>query len=219
LAGATGIPENRLVVLLAALKSAGLIAESDGRLSNAPATSKFLVAGAPWDHVRPVNGAFGFESFRHLSAALCTERVFADEGFDGGLIYSVGIGGEQFSSAQHSGSLVSARLMATHVDLGGRKQLLDIGGGSGGYTLTFCRANPQLRATILDLPQAIETAKAYALQSGLADRIAHLVGNAITTEWPKGHDVILMPYLWSAIGADEIMKLARRAFDVLPQVA
>lgn len=72
LAKATGIPENQLVTLLAALKSVGLIAESDGLLNNAPATAKFLVAGAPGDfrdYVRLVNGPFGYESFRHLSAA------------------------------------------------------------------------------------------------------------------------------------------------------
>jgi hypothetical protein len=73
LARATKISENRLVTLLAALKSVGLIAEREGRLINAPATSKFLVAGAPGDfrdYVRLVNGAAGYESFRHLSTAL-----------------------------------------------------------------------------------------------------------------------------------------------------
>jgi 2-hydroxy-4-(methylsulfanyl)butanoate S-methyltransferase len=219
LASATGIAENRLVTLLAALKSLGLIAERDGRLTNAPATSKFLVAGAPGDfrdYVRLVNGAFSFESFRHLSAALRGERVFPDRGFYEGLIYSAGIGGEQFSSAQHSGSLGPARLMARRVDLGDRAQLLDVGGGSGAYTLAFCKANPQLKATILDFPQTVEVASTYARQSGLADRVAHFAGNAITTDWPKGHDVILMSYVWSAVGADDIVVLARRAFDSLP---
>jgi hypothetical protein len=219
LASVTGIAENRLVTLLAALKSVGLIAERDGQLSNAPATSKFLVAGAPGDfrdYVRLVNGAFSFESFRHLSAALRGERVFPDKGFYEGLIYSGGIGGAQFSSAQHSGSLGPARLMAKHVNLGGRTQLLDVGGGSGAYALAFCNANPQLGATILDLPQTVDTARTYARQSGLADRVAHLAGNAITTDWPKGHDVVLMSYVWSAVGAGDIVVLARRAFDGVP---
>jgi 2-hydroxy-4-(methylsulfanyl)butanoate S-methyltransferase len=219
LASATGISENRLVTLLAALKSVGLISEREGRLINAPATSKFLVAGAPGDfrdYVRLVNGALGYETFRHLSGALRGERVFADKGFYEGLFYSAGIGGEQFSSAQHSGSLGPARLMAKRVDLGGRKQLLDVGGGSGAYSLAFCKANPQLKATILDFPQTVETARRYAQQSGLTNRVAHLAGNAITTDWPKGHDVILMSYVWSAVGADDINVLARRAFDALP---
>jgi 2-hydroxy-4-(methylsulfanyl)butanoate S-methyltransferase len=219
LARVTDISENRLVTLLAALKSVGLIAEREGRLINAPATSKYLVAGAPADfrdYVRLVNGAAGYESFRHLSAALRGERVFPDKGFYEGLFYSAGIGGEQFSSAQHSGSLGPARLMTKRVDLAGRKQLLDVGGGSGAYTLAFCAANPQLKATILDFPQTIETARKYAQQSGLAGRVAHLAGNAIITDWPKGHDVILMSYVWSAVGEDDIAVLARRAFDALP---
>lgn len=65
---ATGIAENRLVTLLTALKSLGLISERDGRFTNAPATARYLVAGAPGDfrdYVKLVNGAFGYESFRH----------------------------------------------------------------------------------------------------------------------------------------------------------
>jgi 2-hydroxy-4-(methylsulfanyl)butanoate S-methyltransferase len=219
LAAETGIAENRMVTLLTALKSLGLIAEREGQLRNAPAASRFLVAGAPGDfrdYIRLVNGAFGYEGFRHLSAALRGERIFPDKGFYEGLVYSAGIGGAQFSSAQHSGSLGPARLMSKRVDLSDRKQLLDIGGGSGAYSLAFCAANPRLDSTILDFPQTIETARTYARQSGLADRIAHLAGNAITTDWPKGHDVVLMSYVWSAVGGDDIAVLARRAFDALP---
>jgi hypothetical protein len=50
----------------------------------------------------------------------------------------------------------------------------------------------------------------------LTDRVSHLAGNAITTEWPKDHDVILMSYVWSAVGEVDIGVLTRRAFDALP---
>ena len=132
------------------------------------------------------------------------------------MIYSAGIGGEAFSSAQHAGSLGPARLMARRVSLGDRKRLLDAGGGSGAYTLAFCAANPQLGATILDFPQTVETAGRYAREAGLTDRVAHLPCNAITTEWPDGHDVVLMSYVWSAVGGADIAVLARRAFEALP---
>jgi 2-hydroxy-4-(methylsulfanyl)butanoate S-methyltransferase len=219
LAKATGVAENLMLALLAALKSIGLIVERDGRFTNAPATAKFLVAGAPGDfrdYVRLVNGAFGYESFRHLTPALRGERIFPDKGFYEGMVYSAGIGGEAFSSAQHAGSLGPARLMAKRTPLGGRKRLLDAGGGSGAYTLAFCAANPELKSTILDFPQTVETAKRRAQEAGLSDRVAHLAGNAIATDWPAGHDVVLMSYLWSAVGASDIAVLARRAFDALP---
>src|SRR5208337_2973758 len=133
-----------------------------------------------------------------------------------GLVYEAGIGGERFSSAQHTGSLGPARLMAKRVDLKDRRKLLDVGGGSGAYSISFCATNPQLSATILDFPQTVDTAKRYAREAGLADRIGNLAGNAVTTDWPDGHDVVLMSYVWSAVGADDIAILARRAFDALP---
>ena len=216
LAKVTGIAENRLVTLLTALKSLGLVAERAGRFTNAPATARYLVAGAPGDfrdYVRVVNGAFGYGSFSHICAALRGERIFSDKGFYEGLIYSAGIGGEQFSSAQQS--LGPARLMAKRVDMSDRKRMLDVGGGSGAYSFAFCAAYPQLTATILDFPQTIESARRYAQEAGMAARITHLAGNAISTDWPTGHDVILMSYLWSAVGDNEVRVLARRAIEAL----
>ncbi len=219
LAAVTGVAENRLITLLTALKSLGLISEAGGRLINAPATSRYLVAGAPGDfrdYVQFVNGAFGYESFRHLDEALRGDRVFPDKGFYEGLVYEGGIGGERFSSAQHTGSLGPARLMAKRVDLKDRLKLLDAGGGSGAYSIAFCNANPQLSATILDFPVTVDTAKRYVREAGLADRITHLAGNAVTVDWPAGHDVVLMSYVWSAVGETDIAVLAKRAVAALP---
>ena len=219
LSEATGIAENRLTALLTALKSLGLISEADGRLANAPATARYLVAGAPGDfrdYVRFVNGEFGYESFRHLGAALRGERIFPDKGFYEGMIYDAGIGGERFSSAQHSGSLGPARLLAKRLDLKGHRRLLDVGGGSGAYSIAFCAANPHLSATILDFPETVDTAKRHAREAGLADRIAHIAGNAITVDWPQGHDMVLISYVWSAVGEADVAVLAKRAADALP---
>ena len=219
LAGATGIAENRLVTLLAALKSLGLISEVGGRLVNAPATARYLVAGAPGDfrdYVQFVNGEFGYESFRHLGPALRGQRVFPEKGTYEGLVYAAGIGGERFSSAQHTGSLGPARLLAKRLDLKDRRKFLDVGGGSGAYSIAFCAMNPWLSATILDFPETVDTAKRHAGEAGLADRISHIAGNAIAVDWPTGHDVVLMSYVWSAVGEADIAVLAKRAFDALP---
>ena len=218
LAKAAGIAENRLVTLLAALKSLGLITEGE-RLINAPATTRYLVAGAPGDfrdYVRLVNGEFGYESFRHLGAALRGERIFPDKGFYEGMIYDAGIGGERFSSAQHTGSLGPARMLAKRLDLKDHRKLLDVGGGSGAYSIAFCAANPHLQATILDFPETVDTAKLYAREAGLSDRISHLAGNAIKVGWPNGHDVLLMSYIWSAVGEADLAILAKRAAESLP---
>jgi 2-polyprenyl-3-methyl-5-hydroxy-6-metoxy-1,4-benzoquinol methylase len=219
LSAAADLTKNRLTSLLTALKSLGLISEEGGRLVNAPATARYLVAGAPGDfrdYVRFVNGEFGYESFRHLSAALRGERIFPDKGFYEGMVYGAGIGGERFSAAQHAGSLGPARMLAKRLDLKDRHKLLDVGGGSGAYSIAFCAANPRLQVTILDFPQTVDTAKRYARDTGLSDRIAHLAGDAVKVDWPKGHDVVLISYVWSAVGEADIAVLARRAAEALP---
>lgn len=219
LARETRIAPNLLRTLLTTLKTCGLITEAGGRFANAPATATYLVAGAPGDfrdYVRVVNGGFLYEGMRHLEKSLRGERVFPDKGFYEGIVYSEGgVGGAAFSAAQHAGSLGPARLFAKRVDLAGARRLLDAGGGSGAYTHVLLRQNPELRATILDFPETIDTARRYAAEAGLSDRIEHVAGNAITTAWPPGQDAVLMSYVWSAVGADDIPLLARRAFDAM----
>jgi 2-hydroxy-4-(methylsulfanyl)butanoate S-methyltransferase len=216
IAQAVGIAPNRTRTLLTALKTVGLVSEADGRFANAPATSAFLVAGARGDfrdYVRVVNGGFIYENLRHLDKALRGERIFPDKGLYEGTVYSEGgVGGASFSAAQHAGSLGPARLMAKRIDLEGAHTLLDVAGGSGAYTLAFLSQYPNLRATILDFPDTVDTAKRYVAEAGMSDRVQHIGGNALTTEWPGGQDVVLMSYLWSAVGASEIQVLARKAF-------
>lgn len=219
IAAATGVAANRARTLLTTLKTVGLITEKDGHFENAPATAAYLVAGAPGDfrdYVRVVNGGFLYEGLRHLEQSMRGERVFPDKGFYEGIVYSEGgVGGAAFSSAQHAGSLGPARLMARRVDLSGATTLLDVGGGSGAYTLAFLKQNPKLRATILDFPETTQTAQRYASEAGLSDRVAHVEGNAITTPWPGEQDVVLMSYVWSAVGGNDLPTLARRAFAAL----
>lgn len=49
----------------------------------------------------------------------------------------------------------------------------------------------------------------------MSDRVRHVAGNAITTDWPAGQEVVLMSYLWSAVGGNDIKVLARRAYEAL----
>jgi ubiquinone/menaquinone biosynthesis C-methylase UbiE len=106
-----------------------------------------------------------------------------------------GVGGPAFSSARHAGSLGPARVMARRVDLTGATRFLDVGGGNGAYRLAFLKQNPKLQATILDFPETTETARRYAAKAGMSDRVTHVQGNAITTEWPGQQNVVLMSYV------------------------
>lgn len=69
--------------------------------------------------------------------------------------------------------------------------LLDVGGASGTWTLAFLRAVPQARATIFDLPDAVEQARARIEASPCGDRITLAAGDFYADELPGGVD-----YAW-----------------------
>ena len=166
---ATGVAENRLIALLTALKSLGLIAEAGGRLANAPATSRYLVAGATGDfrdYIRFVNGEFGYESFRHLGPALRGERIFADKGYLKASSMKPGLAAK--GTAPPSMPARSARRgFSPNGSIS-----TDIGGcwtpAAAGATQhsRLCAANPRLSETILDFPQTVDFGQAIRARGG-----------------------------------------------------
>ena len=55
----------------------------------------------------------------------------------------------------------------------GARDMLDIGGSHGYYSVRLCRRHPDLRATILDLPRAIPSARPLLEKEGMGDRIVY----------------------------------------------
>jgi cyclopropane fatty-acyl-phospholipid synthase-like methyltransferase len=58
-------------------------------------------------------------------------------------------------------------------------------------------------------------AKAYVADAGIEQRVSYLAGNALDVAWPPDIDVVLMSYLLSAVGNEEINTLFQTAFAAL----
>lgn len=75
----------------------------------------------------------------------------------------------------------------------GARQMLDIGGSHGYFAVLLCRRHPQLRATVLDLPPAIEHAAPLLESEGMGDRVVHRAGDALVDDLGEGaYDLILI---------------------------
>ncbi|MCK9377479.1 MAG: acetylserotonin O-methyltransferase [Syntrophobacterales bacterium] len=83
-----------------------------------------------------------------------------------------------------------APAVAAKLDLKGVRRLLDLGGGPATYAITFAQANPELKATVFDLPMPIEIAKEKIAASGLTDRVNTLPGNFLKDDIGSGYDFI-----------------------------
>ena len=120
-----------------------------------------------------------------------------------------------FIGAMHSIGAPLARRIVASVDPGSSKALLDVGGGSGTYTIAFLRAVPEMQATLFDLPEVIEMARERLDCEGLLDRTTLVAGNYYEDEFPGGHDLVLISAIIHSNSLEENLDLYRKAFRAL----
>jgi len=64
-----------------------------------------------------------------------------------------------------------AEALKENLDLAEKGSLLDIGGGSGVYSVALCKSNPLLQAVIVEIPEVAELTKKIITEFELDDRI------------------------------------------------
>jgi SAM-dependent methyltransferase len=72
------------------------------------------------------------------------------------------------------------------------RRLLDIGGGSGTYTVAFLNKNPGLTAVLFDLEPVVTIAEKRLRADGLIDRVHLTAGDFYRDELPAGCDLALL---------------------------
>jgi ubiquinone/menaquinone biosynthesis C-methylase UbiE len=73
------------------------------------------------------------------------------------------------------------------------ERMLDIGGAHGLYAAELCRRYRRMRATILDLPEAIEQAAPLLAREGMRGRVEYRAGDALATDLGQGqYDLVFI---------------------------
>jgi SAM-dependent methyltransferase len=212
-----GVAPNRLRTVLAALTALGLIVRDGEGYGNAPASERYLVRGAPayfGDYYRFQIDRQLYPALVHLDSGIAGDTAhLAFDSFAG--LTDDPEEADAFTRAQHSGSMGPALMLAKNFSLKGARTLLDVGGGSGAFSIALCQRNPELRTTVLDFPNVIDVAERFVKEAKLQDRIGLLRGDAISAAWPSGQDVVLMSYLLSAVAEASFPLLFRKAWEAL----
>jgi SAM-dependent methyltransferase len=112
-------------------------------------------------------------------------------------------------------AMALAPRIAAAVDLSSRSCLLDLGGGPGTYAIHFCQKNPNLKATVFDLPSSRPFAEKTIGRFGLSDRIAFAEGNYLTDDIPGGYDVAWLSHILHAESADDCLSIIRKTASAL----
>lgn len=161
-------------LLLNACVALGFLNKEADRYSNSPEALEALIPGKPTyidDGIK--HNEWMYSVWARLEEAVRTNRPVRDlarppSGAD--------VSGE-FSLAMHNVAMRTAPLVAANLDLSGRRQLFDYGGGVGTHSIFLVRRHPGLRAIVFDLPETVERAKGVIERSGLGDRITTRAGD------------------------------------------
>jgi len=92
----------------------------------------------------------------------------------------------------HARARHNAPAVVGHLDLSGVSCVLDVGGGSGAFSMAFVCARDGIRATVFDLPNVVPLTRDYVAREGLADRIDTAVGDYNVDLLGEGFDLVFL---------------------------
>lgn len=103
--------------------------------------------------------------------------------------------------------------LPTSFDFSANRRLLDVGGGTGSWSIAVARAYPGLEAAVLELPAVAAIARDRIESAGLGGRIDVVAGDAMSGALPPGYDVVLLANIMHYWSPDENRALLRRVRD------
>jgi SAM-dependent methyltransferase len=121
----------------------------------------------------------------------------------------------KYHDATYSIGMGAGRRFVRTVDLSGRKRMLDIGGGSGAYSINVVQANSDMTAVVFDLPPVVEVTREFLAANGVADRVEAVGGDFTTDPLPDDCDVAVMASNLPIYDAGVIAGVIARAHDAL----
>jgi SAM-dependent methyltransferase len=208
----TGGDARALSTLLDAVAAIGLLVKQKGKYQCDGAVAHLLAEGSP-DSILPMvlHMASLWRRWSRLTdVARGVPAAMEEFNFSRN-------GGElrAFIGAMHSIGAPLAKRIVAAVRPGASRALIDIGGGSGTYTIAFLRAAPEMKATLFDLPEVIEMARERLAQEGLLDRVTLAAGSFHHDEFPDGNDLALISAIIHSNSPAENLALYQKTYRSL----
>jgi 3-hydroxy-5-methyl-1-naphthoate 3-O-methyltransferase len=112
-------------------------------------------------------------------------------------------------------SLAAAKAAALQPLFADAKRVLDVGGGSGVFSIEIAKACPALTATVMEIAAVCNEAGHYIAAAAVADRVRTEAANMFTQPWPIGYDVHFLSNIFHDWSDDTCKLLARQSFAAL----
>jgi SAM-dependent methyltransferase len=200
-----------VVRLLNALTALDLLNHSDGRYSNTVLGRTFLSKDSPrYVGFMIMHHHHLVESWSHLDQAVLSGKAVRSR-----ISFSDPEVRESFLMGMFNLAMGIAPTLVPKIDLSGKRRLLDLGGGPGTYAIHFCKHNPDLAATVFDLPTTEPFARKTIGKFELSHRIDFIGGDYIEDDIPGAYDVVWLSHILHGEGPENCRKLMKKAASAL----
>ncbi len=122
---------------------------------------------------------------------------------------------KSFIYAMHVIGRSLAKEIVEFYDASSFKRLLDIGCGSGTYSINFLLRYPDMEAVLFDTPSVIPLAKERLEREGLLKRATLVAGDFYKDELPQGCDLALLSAIIHQNSPEENIELYRKVYRAL----
>ncbi len=196
--------------LLDALVSLGLLSKNGDNYLNTPESARFFVQVSKDNHR---NGLLHTANIWHRWSTL-TEAVRR------GTRVPIEAAGSpewtrNFIAGMQRNAKNRAPLLVKALGTAGVRRILDLGGGSGAYSIAFAKASPDVRCEILDLPEVVPLTAEYVSQAGVSTQVSLRAGDMLEDKLGSGYDIILLNAICHMFSAEQNQRIFRRARQTL----
>jgi predicted O-methyltransferase YrrM len=188
-AAACGTHPRATEKLMNLMVSQRFLTERSGAYGLRPVARKWLLADAPGS-VKDMIGmkALEWQWIAHFDEFVRTGRPLDIHGSMSARDWELYQRGMRAQASQIAGEVARRTPVPA-----GASEMLDIGGSHGYFSVAFCRRHPGLRATVLDLAEAVAHAAPMLAREDMGDRVVHRVGDALTDDLGEArYDFIFM---------------------------
>jgi precorrin-6B methylase 2 len=223
LAGLLGLQHRPTRALLVALTGLDLVRREGDSYSNTPEASRYLVAGRP-----EFMGGFAEHQDKHFGHfdklieavrenASLNQRVLKQGYRDQGAAAGEGREGTaRLIQAMRVSSRLQADRLAEVAPLEGTESIIDLGCGSGDYSIALARHNPGLRVTSLDYPAVCDLVRTNVKEAGVGDQVTVQPADIMNDSWPET-GTVLLSHVLDGYGPERAAHLIKRIHAHLPE--
>ncbi len=220
-----GLAERPASVLLTAMKAMGLIVKDPETRLCLSMSAREHLAGGPFDVCDYVGLNGQSAGVLEMVERLKSNRpANADKAEGAAFIYREGLESAMEKESQARALTLAlagrarniAPVMAQKLVLDNARLLLDVGGGTGIYSIALLQKNPNLRAIVWDRPEVLKVAAEMAAHYGVTERFECRAGDMFADPVPAGADTVLLSNVLHDWDEPECAKLVARLSDALP---